>query len=279
MIGAIHQSDITAFFLCGEAFRRSRIEGEKMPVGIGAKIGQGLHKAAQVNGDKKIITQRDEPLDVLTDAARDGYNQSLADEGLFLAPEDRSGAQKIVDEGQAQAIQLTKVYRDKFAPTVQPVAVEKSFTIIINDLPLPIKGRYDMYGYDAAGETTLVDYKTGKMRMQQDTADSADQLSVYARAVKDYTGEYPASVSFEQFLTQKTNKYNKIRTKRDDSNFAIVIEKIKQMLAMIDAGIFLPAVQGVAGYWKCSSKLCAYWWSCRYIPAHRQVLTTQWQGA
>ena len=49
MIDSIHQSTANTALRCGEQFRRLYIEDERIPPGIAAGRGTGVHKANEVN--------------------------------------------------------------------------------------------------------------------------------------------------------------------------------------------------------------------------------------
>ena len=73
MIDSIHQSSLGTALRCGEQFRRRYIEGERVPPGVAAGRGTGVHKANEVNLNQKVITGTDLKLSDLKDAARDGF--------------------------------------------------------------------------------------------------------------------------------------------------------------------------------------------------------------
>jgi hypothetical protein len=47
------------FQRCGEQYRRRYLENEIIPPGISARIGSGVHKAAEINFRAKIQTGED----------------------------------------------------------------------------------------------------------------------------------------------------------------------------------------------------------------------------
>jgi len=105
MIEYINQTILNAWSMCPERVRRRWIEGEIIPPGIAARIGSGVHKGAEVNHLAKIISGKDEPLDVIQDAARDGYMKSIQ-EGVFFAPDEAASARKQLAEGVDTTVTL-----------------------------------------------------------------------------------------------------------------------------------------------------------------------------
>ena len=98
MIDYVNQTLINAWQMCGERVRRRWIEGDIIPPGIAARIGTGLHAGAEINHRAKLNTGVDEPLDVVQDAARDGYVKSL-DNGVYFPPDELFSAKRQLTEG------------------------------------------------------------------------------------------------------------------------------------------------------------------------------------
>ena len=55
MINSIHQSNLGTALRCGEQFRRRYIEGERIPPGVAAGRGTGVHNANDVNLSQKVL--------------------------------------------------------------------------------------------------------------------------------------------------------------------------------------------------------------------------------
>ena len=88
MIDRLSVSQLDMFARCGEQYRRRYIEGEIVPPGIAARIGTGVHKAAETNWREKMRTGRDMPLDAVQDCAAEAYHKALQD-GVFFRSEER----------------------------------------------------------------------------------------------------------------------------------------------------------------------------------------------
>jgi len=263
MIEYFSQTAINQFFRCGEQFRRRYIEGEIIPPGIAAKIGTGLHKGAEVNYWAKLITGTDEPMDIVTDAARDGYVKSLQD-GVFFPPDEISGAKKKLAEGADIAVSLARTFRTELAPTVQPKLIEQALYLEVPDLPLPFRGVIDLL----TDRHEWRDLKSSEKKWPEGRVDSEIQATLYWKLVKESTGQAPNRLFYDIF-TKSGFKYQCVETERAEADFDVLVDKAKVMWKSITAGVFHPAQ---AGNWLCSQKWCGYFWSCKFIPAHRKIL-------
>jgi hypothetical protein len=263
VIDRIRQSSLDTWERCPEQFRRRYLEGEIVPPGIAARIGTGLHKGAEVNHRGKIRTGSDEPLDVVQDAARDGYVRSLGN-GVFFPPEEVPSARVQLAEGVDVTTMLAGVYHTSLAPHIRPKLVEETVYMDVDAIPLPISGTIDVLTEDG----WLPDLKTAAKAWPKGRADKSNQATIYNELVKSATGEYPDKISFEVFTKAKA-EHHSYETARTPEDFSVVRMKIDLMLRMIGAGLFPPAS---SDSWMCSPRYCGYYYTCRYIPNHKKIL-------
>ncbi|RKY09319.1 MAG: hypothetical protein DRP56_02790 [Planctomycetota bacterium] len=265
MIEFINQTLINAWSMCGERVRRRWIEGDIIPPGIAARIGTGVHSGADVNYSAKIKTGEDEPLDVVLDAARDGYVKSVSDNGVFFPPEEKPSAQKQLEDGIDTVVELTRLYREECAPQVLPILVEEEIFLNDPDLDIPFRGTLDVLADDRA----LRDIKTSARKWPQSKADTSVQPTLYNELVKEKTGSYPERIVYDIFTKTKKPAYQVMETTRQPGDFETLKLRVKLMMQSITAGIFPPAEPG---HWCCSPKWCGYYYSCPHIPAHKKIL-------
>lgn len=264
MLEHLSVSQLDMFFRCGEQYRRRYLEGEKIPPGISARIGTGVHKAAEVNSIAKIRTGEDMPLDSVQDCAAEAYDKALR-EGVFFAPDEVSGARKAMAEGKDSAVALATLYRKELAPTLNPKFVEEKIYLDLETVPLPVLTVLDLYTEDEA----LHDLKTSSKKWTDDKARSSNQPTAYREAIRQATGSYPQEILFDVLVNNKKPILQTLSTNRTQADTIILAKKFNLMLAAIKAGIFHPAE---AGSWACSPKFCGYWFTCPYIPEHKKVL-------
>lgn len=246
MIEYINQTLINSWDMCPERVRRRWIEGDIIPPGIAAKIGTGVHKGAEVNHLAKIISGEDEPLDVITDAARDGYVKSLQD-GVFFPPDERSTAKKQLEEGVDVTVQLASIYRSDLAPQISPALVEKKITMSVDEIDHPFIGTIDVYTKDG----WLPDLKTAAKKWPKGRAEASPQATLYNELIKHETGEYPSKLSFEVFVKNNKPELQSVQAERNPEDFDVLIKRVRIMEQMITAGIFPPAT---VGHWCCSPR-------------------------
>ncbi len=77
MIDHLSASQLSRFTRCAEMWRRQYIEGDIVPVGAAAHIGQAVHKAAEINFRQKIQSHTDLlPMSSRTPPYRNSYGPS-----------------------------------------------------------------------------------------------------------------------------------------------------------------------------------------------------------
>lgn len=168
-------------------------------------------------------------------------------------------------QGKDTAIKLACLYRRELAPTFKPIWVEEKIYLDLPEVDLPIVTILDLYTEDKC----LRDLKTASKKWTEDKAHSSDQPTAYREAIKQRSGEYPQSISFDVLVSSKTPALQCIPTTRNDDDLAVLARKFQRMLLAIRAGIFLPAEPCA---WICSPKFCGYWFTCPYVPPHRKTL-------
>jgi hypothetical protein len=256
-------SQIDMFYRCGEQYRRRYIENERIPPGIAAYVGTGLHGAAEMDFKSKMSTGEDLPAALLKEVAAETFQKKISDEGVFIPHEDRSTAKKDIADGMDMTTKLIEPFLE-FAKPINPALVEHRAIIEVPEIP-PILGFIDLYTADKR----LSDIKTGGRSWTQDKADTATQPTVYREMVKRELGEYPERFTIDCLVTTKTPKYSPVETTRRDEDFEALVAKIKVMMAAINAGIFMPSDPTA---WMCSRKFCGYYLTCPYIPAHKKTI-------
>ena len=264
MITHLSVSQLQMFQRCGEQYRRRYIEGEVIPPGIAARIGTGVHKAAEINYKAKTNSGEDMPLDAFQDAAADAYHDAIQD-GVFFAPDEVSGAKLAMAEGKDTAVSLAGLYRREVTPSVMPVLVEEKIIIELPGVALPVYTVLDLYTSDKA----LRDMKTSGKKWAESKAHTSPQPTAYREAVKTLTGEYPASIGFDVLVSTKTPTLQTLITERTGEDTAVLARQFSVMLDAIQAGIFLPAEPDA---WICSPKWCGYFFTCKFISNHRKRL-------
>ncbi len=249
MIRSFSPSSIGAALRCGEQFYRRYILGEIIPPGIAMARGTGVHKASKVNFAQKVLTGSDLPVDDLTDAARDGFIHSFRN-GVYLSGDEVSAKARVLNEGLNDTISLTKLYRDKMAPGVKPLATEEFLKTDIG-MGLPLLGYID---YREIGR--IGDIKTGK-KINRGQADKELAPVIYSylyekelklpRPIFEYHSLSPLKSGAKHTTQETVTNSQRIR-----GMFSI----IKSVQNMFTKGVFPPVLPGS---WVCSPRWCGYW--------------------
>lgn len=256
MIESVHQSHLGMFLRCPTQFERRYIRGEVIPPGIPARRGSGVHKAARVNHEQKIVSHEDLPVDVLMDVSRDEYVRLIKDQGVFIPKDQVSEKGKLLAAGLDASTRLAKLYRDCLAPRIQPVLVEEYLTVDAG-LDLPLAGRIDVL----AEGGWMPDLKTADKSKAAGEADNSLQLTFYSGLVANHIGRWPEKISLEILVDNKEPKLQSLETKRGPKHWKNLLLRVQLMIAQINTGLFPPCDPGA---WVCSPKWCGYFWTCKY---------------
>jgi len=262
MIESIHQSMIGTALKCGERFRRRYIEREKIPAGVEAARGQGVHTASKINLRQKVVTGFDLPVSDLKDAARDGYVRSLSD-GVYLPPDDLPHKRVILNQGLNEAIRLTGLYADQVAPAIHPVRVEEPFTLDVG-LPVPLGGTMDFEERESIGDlkTAGKPWNAGREKIEI-------QAKLYAYVFEKKTGIRPEFRYHILISKKQTVSLQPLSIIPSIADYLAMLLTVSRFWQMVQSGIFLPAEPGA---WWCSSRWCVYHSTCPFVGNGKQKM-------
>ena len=263
MIEHLSASSLKMFSRCAYQWLLYQEHGP-IPPGIALIVGSSVHKGAELNNRHKLATEEDLPEDDVIDAARSEFAARLDKEGLYLTREEEPMASKLLGDGVDTAVDLARLWRREVAPPIQPALVEERISIRLAELDLPVIGYVDCVDRDH----TLIETKTASKSWTANTADEEIQPTLYRELVRSHTGRAPEKIRYDILVKTKTPKSQSIELVRDDSDWAALIERMRAMLAQIQAGSFPPCAPG----WQCSEKFCGYWAICKYVPARLKSL-------
>ena len=269
MIDAIHQSTLNTTLRCGEQFRRRYIEGEIIPPGIAAGRGTGVHKANEVNLKYKLMSKQSLPLSDLQDAARDGFVNAFKN-GVYIPKDQLSEKSKLLNIGLNDTIRCTKIYREKVADTINPIAIEEEFYLDVG-LDLPLAGRMDYQEKPEVG-----DIKTTSLKWQPERINKEIQPVFYSFVHEKTKGIRP-EFKYHILIARRNNKgaatseEHQILTKTaTDQDYQALFHKIHVFIKMLKAGIFMPADPTS---FLCDPKWCGYWYTCGFCS---NALSKKW---
>ena len=143
--------------------------------------------------------------------------------------------------------QLLALVRSAVAhPDGEILETERHFKIEIEGAR--VKGRLDRLDRLSSGDVSIIDYKTGKPKTQDDADDSL-QLSIYALAAKSL-GHRPSSLVFINLQNSTA-----VGSQRSEENLKHAEHKISEVAAKIAAGEFTAKPSGACA-WCSYNSIC-----------------------
>lgn len=234
-----------------------------IPPSIAAARGTGVHEGSRVNLRHKVVHGDDLPLSDILDATRDGYVRAFERAGgeVYLPKEDRPARKRLLNEGQEDAIRCARVYRERVAPEVKPVAVEEPFVINVG-LSLPLGGIMDYQ------ETARVsDLKTSSKVWPVNRINEEIQPVFYSLVHELERGVRPEFVYHVLIASRgksgpTSEDHQPLSMTATDAQYRALMAKIQTFLKMVGSGLFPPA--NPTSWW-CGEKWCGYWPTCKYV--------------
>jgi hypothetical protein len=246
----ISYSQINMYYKCGEQYRRRYLCGDIIPPGLALIKGKSVHKGIEINNVQKIKSHEDLPKNDIVEQTVTAYEKESQQE-ISLKPDESIGT------GKDGVVTLAELYADKVAPTIQPVAAEeKSVIEMFGAKPVVVV-------IDCIDDKGIIhDYKTTGKSKPQSEADTSLQLSMYAMAYHDKTGNMPTALQLDTLIEKKKPEYKPLTTTRDKSVYKRTAQIIAAVSNGIERGVFLPAQPGA---WVCSPTWCGYYATCKYV--------------
>ena len=256
-------SSLNMLFRCGEQYRRSYIEGEKIPPGIAAAKGRSVHGVAEVNFKQKIDSAQDIPVSQAKEVAADAFERAV-DDGVTFSAKDRAvGEKKILADTKDRAVEMGAAHIEIQAPEYQPTLVEQR-------VRLELPSAHDLVGIVdmVDNKNRVVDLKTSGRKKNQHEAEHSMQLPAYAAMTRQLTGKTPDELRLEVLVDKKSGPERQlIRTYRGDDAFDALAARIGIAEKLVQAGLFAPVDPG---HWCCHPNWCGYWDTCPFVDSERK---------
>jgi len=251
-----------------EGFRRRYIEGEKIAPGIAIIVGTGTHRSVEANLTHKIVTGELLPVEAVKDEAHDGVVAAFASQEIILTPEEASLGVEIV-RGRAidKAVRLAQLHHITLAPDINPIAIERNWSLEIPGMPFDLVGRIDIQEPNAIRDT-----KTSGKTPSSNSAAISVQLKAYALAMRiiDKLPTMPF-VALDYLVDTATPKAITLTHEPDNDDFQVVLARAEIIARAMEAGVFVPVEPG---HWHCNEKWCGYFHTCRYTTKPKQFSIT-----
>ena len=261
----ISATQLGMYWRCPAQYERRYINGERVPPGIAAILGRGVHGGAEHNGRQKIESHEDLPAPQIVEAAVAAFEASVAGDGFSLTPEEAErGPQVVEGEAKDKTAQLAAIYAEEQAPDYQPIEVEHTTRIVFPNATHDLLGITDLRD----DKKRVVDYKTAAKKPSAGAADTSVQLTIYSAAYQVDHGEPPGGVRLDVLTKTKTPKRHVVETTRTRADYQVLANRVNATLDAIAKGSFPPADPES---WMCSVKWCGYARTCPFYNAEREA--------
>lgn len=256
-------SQLNMASMCGEAYRRRYIEGDKTPPAIPMLRGRGVHHAADKNFKQKIESHEDLPVTDIIDIAVSQFDTECSGGYSLTGDEVTRKASDVLDDARDDVAEFAELHAEMQAPDYQPEFVEQQFRIELPDSTHDFVGVIDL----ATTDRVIADLKTTRKSSNQDAADKSVQLTGYAAGYTAMTGNAPRLIQLDVGVVLKTKtKRDVFPTTRTADDFAELSARHNILLKAIETGTFMPIEPG---HWKCSAKWCGFHPTCPYTQGVR----------
>ena len=251
----LHQSSLTSWLRCPQAFYFNYIEGGDRPTAGAAFLGAAVHYA--INIMLKNIQAGKEALSL--DDVHQAYNQEFdsGEDYRRSSPRWDGTIHWVDDDLPAESKQLGWELLRSGYPSInkiQPVLVELALhsEIEIESGALKIGGRID--AFDVSG--SLIDFKTAGRAYTQRTADATLQLTFYAMLLRG-----PTSAAMHILVKNAKRQYQILNTHRDENSILFLRQNIiEPFVKTVSAGIFWCCDPDTN--YLCTPKYCFNWDRC-----------------
>ena len=260
-ITRLSPSGLRLLQLCGEAFRRRYVEGQRTTYGTPVVIGNATHDSAEVDLTLKVDEGSLMVDEAVPDIASDAFERAWSNPEFELDADQAQAKAKVKADSKDLTIELAKLHHQTLAPVIQPALIEERLDIEVPGFPLRLVGYADVIETDGA----IRDLKTrGKRPRQQDVDDDLG-LALYAMGVEVAHGTRPPSIGLDVLVKTKTPTAVSVFGE-PATNHEPLLRRIERAALVIEAGAYLPAEPG---HWKCSEKFCDYYDDCPWGKVRR----------
>lgn len=252
-------SQLNLYARCGMAYYYRYGENLIAPPNPSLIAGKQYHASLEMNHKQKIDTALDLPLSVMNDHYANAVSEAFKEEVALSEEEKSLGKITMMDKTISKGQAALRVYHSDFAPNLQPLEIEKEFSINLgkdlmgNELP-PLFGILDLVTVDMR----VIDHKSSGRSPAKGDAENSLQLSAYALGFRELYGNFPEGMELQYaVVTDKGNaKSVVLKTQRTQDQIDRFLRRVSLWVDGIRKGVFVPPDQ--------SSWACGY---CNYRDA------------
>jgi hypothetical protein len=250
---------------CGEQYRRRYIEHEIRSPAVAMLVGRATDDSVNHNLTSKLKTGELLNGENVSSIARDAFVSSW--EGGVALNDDEliQGLKTVKGEAIDKSVRLSLLHANARAPQIEPTAIQRRWRVELDGYPQDLVGVIDIQ----EGLKAVRDTKTAAKTPPKTIADTDDQLTAYALALRVLEGKAPGRVALDYLVDLKTGpKAPVFESVRDDVDFQTFLNRLEIAMEAIEKGVFIPANPND---WQCSRKWCGYWGDCRYAKRPHSV--------
>jgi CRISPR/Cas system-associated exonuclease Cas4 (RecB family) len=253
---------------CPEQWRQRYLLGKKAPPALALLAGGADHAAIQLSMEQKVDSFADLPLPTVKERFVEELESRVENAGGIGEVEirgasDRPAKMREYDTERKVGPEVVAAYHTKVSPTLQPVAVEQSFSIDIPGVPVPVIGYIDLVAGPVQetllepGKLTIIERKRRQTAKRKPEPDWTMQGEVYQLFV-------PEPYAFHISVNARGEPYVLTPTTVPELQVALAPRKRSELLVQqIAAEIgFYYVRYGPELPWPAKGKL--HPWACNY---------------
>lgn len=231
--GFLSVSQVRTYLRCPRQYEYIYINKMRPPITSSLLLGRSFHKAIETANRAKL--EDGEILSV--EDVQDTFSEAWDREKAEVEWEDGEDQGQLKDSGLA----MTSHYYQEVGQKLRPKLIEKGTTVDIDGVP--VKVVIDLVERDGK----IRDFKTAKRAPAKDEADRSIQLSTYAMAYREMTGECESGAQLDYTVNLKSGpKITHLETMIDDNRIERTKALIKGVAQAISSGMFYPVEEGMA---------------------------------
>jgi len=206
-------------------------------------FGSSFHKTAEENFWQKVRTQKDLPIDLLTDF--------FVEDLEYRDDVDWKEQSESLDDMKAQGVKTVKAYQEKVAPGVQPQVVEHLWSMEVGNRDWVITGQTDLITDD----DLVIDLKTSGRRLSKPRPEQVFQVSTYAMGWKAQTGRPGIHGRLDLAIRGKEETISLDVELQDTQSVVSTFDNVAMSIQREWWPVF-------RNHYLCSRKYCSHWEIC-----------------
>jgi len=259
-------SSLTTVGVCGHKFYLKHIKKDYRPSGVAAARGRAAHFVAKETHKRQMVElgtweeDREIPkceelpgsgksLQEARDLAATEFDRLWKGNEVHLSKEELKEKDAIYAHNKDAATDFSALYVGDVAPPIIPTAVERKVIVEPKDLDITLTGYLDLVE-DEEGNEYIRDLKTKEKAPFKDEAETSQQLTLYTLIRHKDVGHSPKGSRLVTLVrTPKAHEMtvNVQETTRSIDDLKRMVERIRNAVRAVEAGVFVPAAEGVPG--------------------------------